>query len=388
MTELKEIQLGETSRTVLSTNGYWVETNIGKHLDMYMGNSAYSWGYQDKELISALTDAMSISFVRGRQGESCDLLDRVNARILSLTGMDNILWTVSGSDAVEAALEISFQWHEQVDRRFKVLSFNPGYHGCTWLPKAMRNERQWHEHVVVADAPYWYKLDQQRDAEEQAWNNLVKQLDDNPDVGTIIIESLPWLAGIRNWSDTWWKNIRTLCTERGILLCIDDVAGGFGKVSAGASHTVFGIEPDIIALGKAITGGHVPLSCALAHKNLTKVLEARRWFHGHTWQPYVPGLAVIEKILERVDQHKFNSLVTQLDNWLTDLENDGLIAGCRGIGLMREMLLPKTLLPGSLDHVGLVTNQLYENTLGIIVPLNADDTYWHELNTRVRNLLI
>ena len=385
--ELKELQLGETPRTVIETQGYWVETNLGKHLDLYMGNSAYTWGYQDKELIDALSTAMKVSFVRGRQGESCEMLDRVNSKLLALTGMHSILWTVSGSDAVEAALEISNQWHEQVDRKFKILSFNPGYHGCTWLPKAMRGERIWDECVTITDAPFWHTDSQQAAAETDAWNQLIKKLDDDQNIGTIIIESLPWLAGIRNWSTGWWKNIRELCTQRGILLCIDDVAGGFGKVSAGASHKVFGIEPDIIALGKGITGGHVPLSCALAHKNLAEVLEARRWFHGHTWQPYVPGLAVIEKIIDRVDQDKFNILVKKLDNWIHALAQDNLISGCRGIGLMREMLLPKTLLPGSLDHAGLVTNQLYENTLGIIVPQTADDIYWRELDARVRNLL-
>jgi len=384
--ELKELQNGDTPRRVIRSDGYWVTTSLGKHLDLYMGNTAYSWGYNNKDLVDALVNSMDVSFVRGRQGESCDLLDKVNARVLATTGMDSILWTVSGSDSVEAALEISYQYHH-FDNKFKILSFNPGYHGCTWLPKAMRNERTWSECVVVTDAPYWIYTKDQEQAEQLAWEKLILKLDDNPDIGTIVIESLPWLAGVRQWSKSWLKNIRQLCDDRGILLMIDDVAGGFGKVAPDASHKIFGIEPDLLCLGKGLTGGHAPLSCALAHKKLSDVLTTRRWFHGHTWQPYVPGLGVVDKILDMVDCDNFNSIKDNLDTWITTLKNDGLIVDVRGQGLMREMLLPKQLVKGSLDNVGLVTNQLYENTLGIIVPQTADEEYWYELNKRVRNLL-
>jgi adenosylmethionine-8-amino-7-oxononanoate aminotransferase len=385
--ELKEPQSGETSRTVLGTTGYWVDTNLGRHLDLNIGNSAYTWGYQDPELITALTNAMQVSFVRGRQGESCALLDRVNDQLCALAGMDTILWTVSGSDAVEAALEIAYQWHKKTDNRVKILNFAPGYHGTTWLAKAMRKERDWSEYVVVADAPAWNTNNRQLNEEDSAWAKLINTLDNDHNIGTIIIESLPWMAGVHNWSNNWWKNLRSLCTERGILLCIDDVAGGFGKVSAGVSHAVFNIEPDILALGKAITGGHVPLSCALAHKKLTPVLESIDWFHGHTWQPYVPGLAVVEKIIERVDQDKFDKLVTKFNHWIFELTQDNLITESRGTGLMRELLLTTPLPLGSMDRAGLVINGIPKDGLTIIVPQIADRRYWQELDTRVRNLL-
>lgn len=384
--ELKESSHNETPRTVISNNGYWVNTNLGKHLDLFMGNTAYTWGYNDAELIKALTDAMSVSFVRGKQGESCELLDRVNKRLLDVTGMDSILWTVSGSDAVEAALEIAYQYHS-IDNKYKILSFNPGYHGCTWLPKAMRNERKWSEHVVVASAPMWNVIEERESAENISWKDLLQHLNTHPDIGTIVIESLPWLAGIRPWSNDWLTNLRTLCNERNILLMIDDVAGGFGKLSPDVSHRYFGIEPDLISLGKGLTGGHVPLSCALAHKKISSVLNTRRWFHGHTWQPYVPGLGVVDKILDRIDHTHFNSIVSSFDAWEETLKADGLITGVRGAGLMRELLLTKQLAEKSLDIVGLVTNQLYENTLGVIVPLIADTEYWTELDSRVKNLL-
>ena len=385
--ELKESQSGETSRTVLQTTGYWVDTNLGRHLDLNIGNSAYTWGYQDPELITALTNAMQVSFVRGRQGESCELLDRVNDQLCALAGMDTVLWTVSGSDAVEAALEIAYQWHKKTDNRLKILNFAPGYHGTTWLAKAMRTERNWSEYIVVADAPTWNTNNQQLVEEDKAWTNLINTLDNDHNIGTIIIESLPWITGVRDWSTNWWKNLRNLCTERGILLCLDDVAGGFGKVSAGISHTAFGIDPDIIALGKAVTGGHVPLSCALAHKKLTPVLESIDWFHGHTWQPYVPGLAVVEKIIERVNQDHFDRLVAKFNQWIADLKQDSLITEARGTGLMRELLLTNPLQLGSMDCAGLVINGIPKDGLTIVVPQIADRRYWQELDTRVRNLL-
>jgi adenosylmethionine-8-amino-7-oxononanoate aminotransferase len=385
--ELKEPQGGEPSRRVLHTQGYWFHTSLGPQLDLNMGNSAYVWGYQDPDLISALTTNQQVSFVRGRQGESCELLDRVNDRMRGVTGMDLITWTVSGSDAVEAALEMSYQWHRATDGRVKVVSFAPGYHGCTWLAKALRGDRTWSDYVTVCPAPAWATQDQQKALEQQTWSHLIACLDADDKIGTVLIESLPWMTGVREWSTAWWQQLRKLCDQRGLLLCIDDVAGGFGKVAAAASHTVLGIEPDIVVFGKAITGGHVPLSCAMAHSRMTPVLAGIDWFHGHTWQPFVPGLAVIERILDRVDQDHFDQLVNRFDAWICQLQQDGLITGHRGLGLMKEILLTRTLKPGDMEQAGLVLNGVPYQSLVIIVPQIADDTYWQELDQRVRNLL-
>jgi acetylornithine/succinyldiaminopimelate/putrescine aminotransferase len=379
MIELADHNHGEIARTVVSNRGYWVNTTQGQYLDLWLGNSAYVWGYNNADLNQALATGMSgVSFVRGRQGETCDILDQVNQRLTALTGMHSILWTVSGSDAVEAGLEIAWQWQQQqANPRPRILSFTPNYHGCTWLSKSLRRERSWNTQVVVVDAS----------SEAEAWNNLLTTLDSTAGqrVGTIIMESIPWLRGLKPWSQSWWQNLRQLCTERGILLMIDDVAGGFGKAAATCTHASLGIEPDIVALGKSLTGGHAPLSCALAHQRLAPALQQCRWVHGHTWQPWVPGLSLVNKVLDLVDQTRFNDLVGRTDAWIRSLGT--AIKEHRGQGLIRELVFHGNIDPRILEQAGLLTNQFYTNSLSFVVPQIANETYWIELDQRIKYLI-
>lgn len=379
MIELADHNHGEVPRTVVSNQGYWVNTTEGLHLDLWLGNSAYVWGYNNAELNQALAAGMSgVSFVRGRQGETCDILDQVNQRLLTLAGMHSILWTVSGSDAVEAALEIGWQWQQQQPNpKTKILSFTPNYHGCTWLAKSLRRERSWNTQTVVVDA----------ENEAVGWNNLLLALDSaaGQRVGMIIMESIPWLRGVYPWSRTWWHKIRQICTERGILMVIDDVAGGFGKAAPALTHTTMDVEPDIVALGKSLTGGHVPLSCAMAHSRLATDLQNCRWIHGHTWQPWVPGLSVINEVLNKVNNNVFDNNVCRINDWIEGLGDS--IQGHRGLGLVHEIILHKNIEPAALERAGLITNQLYQNSLSFVVPQIADKNYWFQLDQRIKTLI-
>lgn len=379
MIELADYNHGESPRRILGNQGYWVDTDQGRCLDLWLGNSAYVWGYNNAALNHALQQGQQgVSFVRGRQGETCDILDQVNQRLLTLAGMHSILWTVSGSDAVEAGLEIAWQWQQQqTNPKTKILSFTPNYHGCTWLAKSMRRERSWNTQTVVVDASN----------EEQAWHNLITTLNSaaGQRVGVIIMESIPWLLGVYPWSQSWWQDLRRLCTERGILLMIDDVAGAFGKSAATLTHLGQGIEPDIVALGKSLTGGHAPLSCALAHERLTSDLQRCRWVHGHTWQPWVPGLSLINKILDLAETDTFDLQVQRVNRWMNSLGD--LIQAHRGTGLIHELVLHHSIDPRRLAQAGLITNQFYTNSLSFVVPQIADDIYWIELDQRIKYLI-
>ena len=171
--ELKEIQYGESCRAITDTIGYWVYSNNTKYLDISLGNSAFAWGYKNKSIVDTLYGSFNdVNYIRGRMNETCDIVEKVNTKLTSITGMHDVLWALSGSDAVEAALEIAYQWHSAVDKKYKVLSFKPNYHGCTSMPKALINERKWSEYVSIIRAPKWKKMEDREAAEEIALKNI------------------------------------------------------------------------------------------------------------------------------------------------------------------------------------------------------------------------
>jgi adenosylmethionine-8-amino-7-oxononanoate aminotransferase len=174
-----------------------------------------------------------------------------------------------------------------------------------------------------------------------------------------------------------------LCNERNILLVIDDVAGGFGKIGAAFSHLEYNISPDIVILGKSITGGFTPSSCVLANQKVSDVLANIEWLHGHTWQPNMIGIAATNTILNIYNIETVKSVGIKLNSFMNRYLEQGVISSHRGVGSFREMILHSDFDIKELESVDLVTNQFNRNTIGIVSPIIADDEYWNTLENRL-----
>ena len=376
---------GELTRKIISVEKYYLQTDHGTVIDLMCGNSAYVWGYNYKPIVDAMHEQFSkASFVRGRLSETTDLLETVNDRLIKESKMNAISWAVSGSDAVEAAVELVYHYWKNTDTsKTKIVGFSPGYSGCTWIGKALRGEVKIDIVNSPLPAPQW-KVEHEISLEEdRCFNEIKHRLDVEPEIGAIFMESIPWLAGIRPWSNSWWKKIESLCNERNILLVIDDVAGGFGKIGAAFSHLEYDISPDIVILGKSITGGFTPSSCVLANQKVSDVLKNIEWLHGHTWQPNMIGVAATNIILDIYNTETVKSVGIKLNSFMDRYHDQGVILSHRGVGSFREMILHSDFDIKELENVDLVTNQPNRNTIGIISPIIADDEYWNTLENRL-----
>jgi len=370
--------------TIKKTLGYWVETDKRRFLDLQLGYSAYTWGYNNRDLIEAYITGIKDNTCTIRHDQTCEVLEKVNRRLLAIADMGAVLWTISGSDAVEAAIQIAVQYQNLTFKRNDILSFSPGYHGCTWFNRALNGERKLNNVHVISTAS-WTLMQEREQAEQATWRALLYELDNNKQIGTIILESMPWSGGVRPWSEWWWSKMTELQNVRDIIIIIDDVAGGFGKVAPFVSHKRFNFKPDIIAIAKALTGGHVPSSCAMASSKLLPVLRQDIWWHGHTWHPYIPALYLIEKNIEMTDIVNFNKIEHTLDMWLKENQ---FIKNYRGIGLMRELFFESDIDDNQLINCGLIVSKKRSNSMSLIVPQIADDEYWVELTKRISQLTI
>jgi len=398
--EFVEPGQGETPRKVLNTQGYWVETDLGRMIELMSGNTSYIWGYGHPGLIGAINNQLhSVQFVRAKSTETADIIESVNKDLMAISGTTGITWAVSGSDGVEAGVEMALKYWEKTNpNKSKILSFSPGYHGCTALGKALRGIRPSNE-IVISAAPQWLLEKDQRVNEVKCFRQLNQTIKQNPQIGTIIMESIPWVEGVHPWSQWWWENIRKLCDINDILLVIDDVFGGFGKVSGMVSHKEFNVQPDIVVLGKAITGGYVPLSCALSSDKVTQVLSGTEWMHGHTWQPQMLGIACVRWVLDNFDLVKVNEIHQRQCDILDKLKRQRLIREYHGTGLTKEVILWRPTSKMELQKQGLCNNQyayLWDtatNTMGalrllIVTPLIADEEYWTEFESRISRLTL
>jgi adenosylmethionine-8-amino-7-oxononanoate aminotransferase len=373
------MQLAQPFKTRIDkTYSYWIESDNQKLLDLALGYSSCIWGYKNKRLIDALSNAAAndVSFLHG--GQSCATLEKVNKKLLEKTGMKALLWTVSGSDAVEAAIQIAIQYQNLTYRKDKIISFAPSYHGCTYIARVLNGERK-HSNFINITVPAWTEMHEQSRVEEIVWNNLEFYINKDSQIGGIILESMPWFNGHRPWSSSWWEKMKLL-QKKNILLIIDDVACGFGKVAPYLSHQRLGFEADIVAAGKALTGGYAPASCAFAGKSIFPVLQKDSWWHGHTFHPYIPALHLINECLDMTDEARFEQLGKKLISVLSSNKN---ILHHRGLGLIREVFLRKEVTPEAMLQAGIFAMRKNNNSMTIVVPQIADEAYWQELDSRL-----
>jgi adenosylmethionine-8-amino-7-oxononanoate aminotransferase len=373
----------ETHRCVLNTNRYWVETDIGNMIDTMCGNSAYIWGYNHPDLNQAVKQQFeSVQFLRGRNSEVNETVLAVNQQLLAMSGMSGIIWAVSGSDAVEAGLELAHQyWQRKDSNRTKTVSFVPGYHGCTYLAKSLWGARS-NANVINLDAPIWNTDQDKAAAEIKTLKELDRVLTQDKTVGSVIFETVPWIAGIRPYSTSWWLSVRSLCDTHGVLMIADDVWGGFGKVGTAFSHTLHDVYPDIVVMGKSITGGYVPSSCALSNKRVSDVINDHAWVHGHTWQPQMLGIALTRQVLNMFDFEQVLDIDTKQIAMI-----DRLGLSYRGTGLTKEIMVNKKLARRDFERAGLCNTQYTDNSIFLVTPFCADEEYWAELEQRITTLL-
>lgn len=387
MNELKQWSVGETNKTVVKTQGYWVEYSNGeRHLDIQCGNAAYVLGYNDADIMFAMNQNL-IGFLRGNTGESAEANDKLVNLICEQGNWDALAWAVSGSDAVEAAIAMNdtYWMNRKYYNKTKIISFSPGYHGTTMLAKHLRGEYPYLNRAEVIRAPSWRNYENQRAEEDRVLTQVKHKLESEADsIGCLIMETIPWMGDISPYSKQWWVTIRELCDLHNILMIVDDVAVCWGKNGTLFGWQPYGVQPDISSLGKSLTGGYSPLGAAVCNKKVNTIISSKSWEHGHTWAPNMQGvcasLAVTEKIV---------SLLPNVKNIHEKLKAIATEFGLpyRGENLFMCYDTPRTITLAELSIARMAATIPGELCVKVIAPLIADDEYFYELRTRLKTLL-
>jgi len=367
--------VGEDEKiNIIRSETYWHYTSTNKLLDLQMGNSAFVFGYSDQDIIDSMQSNL-VRFVKNGEGETSYEIKKVVKKLLELSGMSALSWTVSGTDAVETAVAISDRyWMEKDYSKRKILSFLPCYHGASWLTRALRGDVN-HENCVYVQAPRWPDVYQRHDAEFSCLEEIRRKFQ-TENIGTLIVESIPWIEGIYPFSDYFWKELKNLCDQFGILIILDDVAGCFGKLGKPFSHKTIGIEVDIIAVGKSISGGYSPIGATLINQKLYRVIGSSDWNHTYTYNPNMMGISAINAVLDKLYQNIFDTLVIEnkMQSLLTDL---GI--PFRSQGICFDLIADMKYFYPKLKLAGFSFNAYNMNSIPLIVPLIADDEYFNFL---------
>ncbi|HCG5578886.1 adenosylmethionine--8-amino-7-oxononanoate transaminase [Vibrio parahaemolyticus] len=270
-------------------------------------------------------------------------------KLLSLApnNLEHVFLADSGSVAVEVSLKMALQyWHAKGERRPKFLTFRHGYHGDTFAAMSVTDpDNSMHslykgflpEHIF-AQSPtcgYWdeWKPEDLADFEHKIDSH-------HQELAAVILEPIVQGAGgMRIYHPEFLKGVRRLCDKYDLLLIADEIATGFGRTGKLFACEHADIQPDILCVGKALTGGYMTLSATLASKHVADTVcggDAGCFMHGPTFMGNPLACAVATASLELIEQGDWQQQTQQIEmlfsELLPKLEEYDLVKNTRWLG--------------------------------------------------------
>ncbi len=270
-------------------------------------------------------------------------------KLLSLVpnNLEHVFLADSGSVAVEVSLKMALQyWHAKGERRPKFLTLRHGYHGDTFAAMSVTDpDNSMHslykgflpEHIF-AQSPtcgYWdeWKPEDLADFEHKIDSH-------HQELAAVILEPIVQGAGgMRIYHPEFLKGVRRLCDKYDLLLIADEIATGFGRTGKLFACEHADIQPDILCVGKALTGGYMTLSATLASKHVADTVcggDAGCFMHGPTFMGNPLACAVATASLELIEQGDWQQQTQQIEmlfsELLPKLEEYDLVKNTRWLG--------------------------------------------------------
>lgn len=335
---------------VKSASGVYLELDSGQKIIDGMS----SWwsvihGYNVPELNAAATQQLSKMSHVMFGGLTHEPAIKLAQTLLGITeeSLEYIFFSDSGSVSVEVALKMAFQyWNSQGDKqKSKILAFKKGYHGDTFGAMSVCDpvtgmhsafEEVLHKNIF-AQAPACMFGEQW---DEKYIEDFKTKLQENhTHIAAVILEPIVQGAGgMRIYSLELLKRVRELCTQYDVLLILDEIATGFGRTGKLFAYEHAGVAPDILCIGKALTGGYMSLAATLTSKKVMQGVEANGnvLMHGPTFMANPLACAVanasLELLLSSPWQERIHNIQTQLNEELTKCEELTMVKEVRILG--------------------------------------------------------
>jgi len=364
---------------VAEAEGAWVTDVEGKrYLDMLAAYSAVNFGHRHPALIQAAKDELDRVTLTSRAFHN-DQFGPFCRDLAELTGKDMVLVMNSGAEGVETALKTARMWGYRAKGvaadRAKIVTCAGNFHGRTITIVSFSTDPTARKDFGPF-TPGFVTIDYGDAAALEA------AIDD--DTVAFLVEPIQGEAGVKIPSDGYLREVREICTRKGILMVADEIQAGLGRTGYTFACEHEGVVPDIYILGKALGGGIMPVSAVAANKDVLGLFNPGE--HGSTFGGNPIACAIGRKVLELLSTGQYQRNSAELGAWLVSTLRDRApetVAEVRGRGLwvgieLKPGMKPARAVCEALLGEGVLCKDTHETTVRLAPPLvvTREDLEW------------
>ena len=365
--------------------GSWLTDNNGKrYLDFLQGWAVNCLGHGNPGMIEAL-NAQAKKLINPSPAFYNEPMIGLSNLLTENSCFNKVFFANSGAEANEGAIKLARKWGQlNKSGAFEIITFDHSFHGRTLATMSASGKPNW-DTMFAPQVAGFPKAD---------LNDLesVKKLVTDKTVA-VMLEPVQGEGGVIPATPAFMRELRKFTKENNILLIADEVQAGCGRTGALFAYQNYGIEPDIMTLGKGIGGG-VPLAALLATDAVACFVPGDQGgtYNGNPLMTAV-GISVIEQLLAPGFLDSVKAKGALLKSELLKLCAEFNLEGERGEGLLRALMLGKDIGPKLVELArdrspeGLLINSPRPNLLRFMPALNVSDDEIRQMCNMLRELL-
>jgi len=367
---------------VRGEGAYLYDTEGRRYLDFLSGIGVANLGHAHPEIAEAVCeqakDLLHVSNLYFMPPQT-----ELAARLVENSSLDRVFFCNSGAEANEAAIKLARKYAREVhgENRFEIVTLEDSFHGRTMATVSATGQ----EKVKQGFTPL---LDGFVHVPAGDFGALERVVSDR--TCAVMVEPILGEGGVVVLPPSYLREVRRLCSERDILLIVDEIQVGMGRTGKLFAHDWAGIEPDVMTLAKALGGG-LPLGAMLAKEKYAPILGAGS--HGSTFGGNPVACAAGLVVVKHVTDENFLGHVQEMGDLIRARFNEmagrfGFIEEVRGRGLIVgvKLSVPCKDIVAEAFEKGLLVNCTQESVLRLLPPLIISEKEVEEMFEILSNI--